>query len=62
MSVYSKSITSACCAEDTPEDTLVHTLIHDKYSPACLVSDRKVKGFRVILWIALSRLVYCLLI
>ena len=29
--------TSSRCVEDTPGYTLVHTLVHDKYSPACWV-------------------------
>ena len=37
---FVKSITSSCCVEDTPRYTLVHTLIHDKYSPACWVSRK----------------------
>ena len=35
---FIKSITSSRCVEDTPGYTLVHTLVHDKYSPACWVS------------------------
>ena len=39
--------------------TLVHMLVHDKYSPACLEnSDRKVKQFRTIPRLASSRLLY----
>ena len=34
---FIKSITSSRCFEDTPRYTLVHTLVHDKYSPACWV-------------------------
>ena len=39
---------------------LVHAFVHDKYSPACLVSqklDQKVKEFRVLPQIASSRLI-----
>ena len=37
---FIKSITSSRCVEDTPRYTLVHTLVHDKYSPACWVSRK----------------------
>ena len=37
---FTKSITSSHCVEDTPGYTLVHTLVHDKYSPACWVSRK----------------------
>ena len=37
---FIKSITSFRCVEDTPRYTLVHTLVHDKYSPACWVSRK----------------------
>ena len=37
---FIKSITSSRCIEDTPRYTLVHTLVHDKYSPACWVSRK----------------------
>ena len=36
---FIKSIASSRCVEDTLGDTLVHTLVHDKYSPACWVSQ-----------------------
>ena len=35
-----KSIASSRCVEDTPGNTLVHTLAHDKYSPARWVSRK----------------------
>ena len=31
---------SSRCVEDTPGCTLVHTLVHDKYLPACWVSRK----------------------
>ena len=31
---FIKSIARSFCVEDTPGNTLVHTLVHDKYSPA----------------------------
>ena len=37
---FIKSITSSRCVEDTLGYTLVHTLVHDKYSPACWVSQK----------------------
>ena len=37
---FLKSITSSRCVEDTPGYTLVHTLVHDKYSPARWVSRK----------------------
>ena len=37
---FIKSITSSSCVEDTPRYTLVHTLVHDKYSFACWVSRK----------------------
>ena len=37
---FIKSITSSHCVEDTPGYTRVHTLIYDKYSPACWVSRK----------------------
>ena len=37
---FIKSITSSRCVQDTPRYTLVHTLVHDKYSPACWVSRK----------------------
>ena len=38
---FIKSITSSsCCVENTSGDTFVHTLVHDKYSPARLVSQK----------------------
>ena len=59
---FLKSITSSRCVEDTPRYTLVHTLVHDKYSPACWVSrklrPKSKKKFRVIPRIASSLLVY----
>ena len=58
---FIKSIASSRCVEDTLGSTLVHTLVHDKYSPlvGCLEnSDRKAKQFRVIPRIAPSRLLY----
>ena len=60
---FIKSITSSSCVENTPGDTLVHTLVH-KINTRPLVwclknSDRKVKEFCVIPRTALSRLVYC---
>ena len=59
---FIKSIASSRCVEDTPGNTLVHTLAHDKYSPAPWVSRKlrpKSKQFRVIPRIASSRLVNC---
>ena len=44
------AITSSRCVEDTPGYTLVHLLVHDKYSSACWVSRKlrpKVKQFRI---------------
>ena len=41
-SLFYKSITSSRYVEDTSGYTLVHTLVHDKYLPACWVS-RKLK-------------------
>ena len=35
---FIKSNTSSRCVEDTPIYTLVHTLVHNKYSPACWMS------------------------
>ena len=37
---FIESITSSRCVEDTPRYTLVHTLVYDKYSPACWVSRK----------------------
>ena len=37
---FIKSIASSRCVEDTLGDTLVHTLAHEKYSPAHLVSQK----------------------
>ena len=37
---FIKSIASSLCVEDTPGCTLVHTLIHDKHSPACWMSRK----------------------
>ena len=37
---FIKSITSSRCVADTPRYTPVHTLVHDKYSPACCVSRK----------------------
>ena len=37
---FIKSIASSRCVEDTPGNTLVHTLVHDKYSPARWVSRK----------------------
>ena len=37
---FIKSITSSRCVENTPTYTLVHTLVHGKYSPACWVSRK----------------------
>ena len=37
---FIKSIASSRCIEDTPGYTLVHTLVHYKYSPACWVSRK----------------------
>ena len=59
---FIKSITSSRFVEDTPGYTLVHTLVHDKYSPARRVSRKlrpKSKTIRVIPRVASSRL--CLL-
>ena len=36
---FTKAITSSSCVEDTPGDTLFNTFVHDKYSPARLVSQ-----------------------
>ena len=58
---FIKSITSSRCVEDTPGDTLVHTLVHDNTRPLvwCLkISDQNLKEFCVILRISSSRLVY----
>ena len=35
-----KSIASSRCVEDTPGYSVVHTLVHDKYSPARWVSRK----------------------
>ena len=37
---FIKSTTSSRCVEDTPGYTLVHTLVHDKYLPACWMSRK----------------------
>ena len=37
---FIKSFASSRCVEDTPGNTLVHTLVHDKYSPARWVSRK----------------------
>ena len=37
---FIKSIASSRCVEDTPGNTLVHTLVDDKYSPARKVSRK----------------------
>ena len=58
---FIKSITSSRCVEDTPGYTLVHTLVHVKYSPARWVSPkfrRKSKTFPCLPRIALIRLVH----
>ena len=66
---FIKSITNSCCVEDTlrdTPDTLSFTrsfMINTRPLVECLEkSDRKVKQFRVTLWIASRRLVYCSLI
>ena len=37
---FIKSIASFRCVEDTPGNTLVYTLVHDKYSPVRWVSRK----------------------
>ena len=55
---FIKSIASSRCVEDTPGNTLVNTVVHDKYSWTHSSGVSKAQ-FRVIPRIALSRLVYC---
>ena len=60
-----KSIASSHCIEDTPGNTLVHTLIDVKYSPARRVSRKlrpKSKTIPCYTSDASSHLVYCSLI
>ena len=39
---------SSRCVEDSPGHTLVHTLVHDKYSPACWVPNMQISTVDVI--------------
>ena len=62
---FFRAIASSCCVKVTPGDTLVHTLVHDKYSPTRWVSRKlrpKCKTIPCLLQTTSSRLVYCSLI
>ena len=60
---FIKSTIISRCVEDTPGNTLVHTLVHDKYSLACWVSRKLIPKSKtipcyIIPRIASSRLAY----